>query len=286
MNAGRSNAGAAAAAGRIDMKRLFDEWESATARIAGTHVFLFLDFDGTLAPIAPTPGDAALPRGTRAVLERLAGSPRCTVAVVSGRGVEDLRGKVGIPGIVYVGGHGLEADGTEALPNYEPPRLVRELLAWMRREIGTRLAAVPGLFFEDKNASLAVHYRLVAPGDVARVEAEVRRTVEALDVGGFLEIAEGKMVLEIRPRLDWNKGTAVDQLVRAEERLRGEAVFPVYVGDDATDEDAFRVLEGRGLAVLVGEPRESRATHYVENTEEVARMLRTLAERCGEPLAR
>jgi trehalose-phosphatase len=268
------------------MRRLFDDWESVLARAADSHFVLLLDFDGTLAPIAPTPDDAALPRETRSLLERLAENPRCTLAVVSGRGIEDLRGKVGIPGIVYVGNHGLEADGTEALPSYEPSRLTRELLTWMHRELAARLAEVPGVFFEDKNASLAVHYRLVAPRDAARVETDVRRAVEALDVGGFLEIAAGKMVLDLRPRLDWNKGTAVAHLVRAEERLRAGAVFPIYVGDDATDEDAFRALEGRGIAVLVGEPRKSHATHYVKDTEEVARMLRALAERCGEPLNR
>lgn len=268
------------------MRRFFDDWGSVRERISGAHLVLLLDFDGTLAPLAPTPDDAALPRGTRSLLERLAEHPRCTLAVVSGRGVEDLRGKVGIPGVVYVGSHGLEADGTEALPSYEPPRLMRELLSWMRRELEPLLAAAPGAFIEDKKASLAVHYRLAAPGDAARVERAVRGAVSTLDVGGFLDVAEGKMVLEIRPRLDWNKGTAVAQLIRAEDRLRGGGVFPVYAGDDATDEDGFRAVEGRGIAVLVGGPRASRATHYVENTEEVARMLRAFAEGLGDPPGR
>ncbi len=262
------------------MRHLFDDWEPVLARMAGSHVLLLLDFDGTLAPIAPTPGEAALPAPTRSVLERLVRSPRCTVVVVSGRALDDIRAKIGLDGVVYVGSHGLESDG---FPPYEPTASFRETLARARSELGARLAGVPGVIFEDKKVSLAVHYRRVEPREIARVESAVRGAVAALDHGELLEVSPGKMVFELRPRLGWNKGTAVDLVVRAEERRRGGCVFPIYVGDDATDEDGFRALEGRGLAVLVGERPESNATHFVSDTEEVARMLREIVGRCGEP---
>ena len=265
------------------MRHLFDDWEIACARMAGAHLLVLLDFDGTLAPIAPTPDEAALPSATRCSLARLAASPRCTVAVVSGRAIDDLRAKVGLAGVAYVGSHGLESADAPALPVYDPPRPVRELLARLKERLGARLAAVPGSLLEEKKASLAVHYRRVDPSEVARVEEAVRGGVAELDSGGALDVAPGKMVLEIRPRVEWNKGTAVERLIRAEERRRSGAVFPLYVGDDATDEDGFRALAGRGLSVLVGERPDSSASHFVADTEEVARMLRALAERCGEP---
>lgn len=265
------------------MKHLFDDWDALAPHIEERYALLFLDFDGTLAPIAPTPGEASLPAETRALLRDLAAGERCAIAVVSGRALEDLRAKVGLDGIAYIGNHGLEAASDGALPVYRPSTAIRELLDLMRSDLSWRLKNVSGVLFEDKGASLAVHYRLVDPARAGVVETAVRSSVAALDVGGLLEIAPGKKVLEVRQRIDWNKGTAVSWLLRAEELRRGGAVFPIYVGDDVTDEDGFRAVAGRGVGVLVGEPRETAATYYVRNPEEVVRLLRLVAATRGAP---
>jgi trehalose 6-phosphate phosphatase len=287
MSVERSNAGNSAAAQEgFGMRYLFDDLDAVVARMSDAHLVLFLDFDGTLAPIVQTPEEAKLPAETRSIIESLAASARCSVAVVSGRSLEDIRGKVGVDGVVYIGNHGLEAAGAPTLPVYEPPEALRELLSWIRRELSARLASVHGVLFEDKKFSFAVHYRLVPPAAVASVEDAVRETIAALDVAGLLDIAAGKMVFELRPRLGWNKGTAVAWLLHTEERLHPEGVFPIYIGDDVTDENGFRALAGKGISVLVGEQRGSSASHHVRNTEEVTRLLRSLAERCGAPHGR
>ena len=264
------------------MKHLFDDWDVLAPHIEERYTLLFLDFDGTLAPIAPTPGEASLPAETRALLRDLAAGERCAIAVVSGRSLEDLRAKVGLDGIAYIGNHGLEA-AAGSLPVYRPSAAIRELLDLVRSDLAWRLKDVPGVLFEDKGASLAVHYRRVDPGRAASIETIVRSAVAALDVGGLLDIAPGKMVLEMRQSIDWNKGTAVSWLLRAEELRRDGAVFPIYVGDDVTDEDGFRAVAGRGVGVLVGEPRETAATYYVRNPEEVVRLLRLVAATRGAP---
>lgn len=264
------------------MMHLFDDWDAVAPRIEGRRVLLFLDFDGTLAPIAPTPDEASLPAETRALLRDLATGERCTIAVVSGRSLDDLRAKIAIDGIAYIGNHGLEPAAAGPLPVYRPSAPIRELLDLVKSDLAWRLKGVSGVLFEDKGASLAVHYRLVEPARAGSVEAAVRSSVAAIDVGGLLDIAFGKMVLEVRQQIGWNKGTAVSWLLRAEELRRGK-VFPMYVGDDVTDEDGFRAVAGRGVGVLVGEPRETAATHYVRNPEEVVRLLRLVAATRGAP---
>ncbi len=259
------------------MKHLFDDWDAVAPLLEGRHVLLFLDFDGTLAPIAPTPDEAALPAETRAFLHDLVAGGRCSIAVVSGRSLDDLRAKVGIDGVAYIGNHGLEAAFSGSHPVFKPSAAVRELLELVRSDLDWRLKGIPGVLFEDKGASVAVHYRLVEPERAGAVETAVRASVAALDVAGLLEIVPGKKVLDVRQQIGWNKGSAVSWLLRGEERRRGEPVYPIYVGDDVTDEDGFRAVAGRGIGVLVGEPRESGATHYVRNPGEVVRLLRLVA---------
>ena len=98
------------------MKYLFDYLDTLEGSIEGKHILLLLDFDGTLAPIAPTPDEAALPGETRRELERLVESAACSIGIISGRALSDVRAKVGISGITYVGNHGIEM----VRPNEEP----------------------------------------------------------------------------------------------------------------------------------------------------------------------
>jgi trehalose 6-phosphate phosphatase len=187
---------------------------------------LLLDVDGTLAPIVERPEDARVPDETRGELQRLA-ARYALVACISGRASADAARVVGVDGIRYVGEHGLE--------------LAPEAREWAERL--HEFAAGAGWPAEEKELSLAFHYRTAEDPDAARVTLE--RLAERAGTEGFRP-RWGRMVLEVRPPLDVDKGTAVRQLLEEAGLQRA-----MYAGDDSTDLDAFRGLDGLELAVRV-----------------------------------
>ncbi len=219
---------------------------------------LLLDVDGTLAPIVARPEDARVPEATRADLVRLA-ARYALVACVSGRTAEDARRVVGVDGIVYVGEHGLELD----------PRAAE----WAERIAAFADGAGPAA--ERKPLSVSFHYR--GAEDEEAVRAELERLAERAVAAG-LRPRWGRKVLEVRPPVDADKGTAIRRLLD-ERRLRRA----LYAGDDATDLDAFRELDGLELAVRVAVvsdegPGElgTLADVVVGSTEVLAELLRRL----------
>jgi len=259
-------------------RALVDGWREARRR-AG-RMLVALDYDGTLLPIAPRPEAAVLPEGTRALVARLAARPDTYVAVISGRGLEDIRARVGLEGVYYAGNHGLEIEGPGLRKVHEGALEALPQIAACAAELRARLAGVEGVVLEDKRITLSVHYRLVSDEEeVARVRREVLATCGD---HAELRITTGKRVLEVRPAVDWDKGRAIRFLVEAlglETTTRAPVVF---FGDDLTDEDAFRALRGRGDGVLVAPAEEVRpdtaATALVESTEEVLELLEALAD--------
>ena len=239
----------------------------------GRKLMVLLDYDGTLSPIAPRPEDALLPEETRQVLQEL--GERWLTAVISGRSLEDVRQLVGLDKLVYAGNHGLEIEGPEG-SNID--RSLGESFAGdveeASAELEDALDGVDGSLVENKRYSLSVHYRLVEPRLVPKVESAVNK---AITRHPRLRKRHGKKVFELRPDLDWDKGKAVSWLLEVVQG-RGTGALPVYVGDDVTDEDAFRALQGVGIGVLVSdEIRETSASHRLQDTDEACRFLAQLA---------
>jgi len=237
---------------------------------------LLLDFDGTLAPIVSRPELAGMPERTRAALERLLRRGDVTIAVVSGRGLSDARERAGLAGVAYAGNHGMEIEGPGFRHVHAEAAAARPRLDRVVDRLAAPLAAVPGAILEDKGLTLSVHDRMV-PAE--RVE-EVRRAVAAAVEGEEgLRLTEGKRVLEVRPAVQWHKGRAVEFLLDA---LHPPPEAPViYLGDDVTDEDAFRVLAGSvaGEGVIVADPvpAGTAARSFLRSPEEVAALLEALA---------
>jgi trehalose-phosphatase len=254
-----------------------DRWSEIERRLAGRRPVVFLDFDGTLAPIVERPETAAILPAARRAVERLAA--RVPVVVVSGRRREDVARRVGLPDLIYAGSHGFDIAGPGFAHQVAPelPPLIARVAARMEEE----LARVPGAEVEPKGWTVAVHYRRVAPEDGAAVEAAVDRVVAA---HRELVKAGGKMVWEVRPALAWDKGEAL-LYVLAALGLDGGDVLPVYVGDDVTDEDAFRVLRrraGGGVGVRVADEAAATGAEFrLEGPEEVPEFLARLAEAVG-----
>jgi trehalose-phosphatase len=202
-----------------------------------------------------------------------------TVAVVSGRDVADVRGKVQVPGIYYAGSHGFDIISPSGEPVVDDrlDRFTTYLapLDAATEQLEDRLQHVAGAQVERKRFAIAVHYRRVAEADLAVVEEAVRATAPTVPT---LRVATGKKIFEFRPDFDWDKGRAMRWLL-GELGLDREGVTPVYLGDDTTDEDAFRVIRKRGVGIVVGREGEpSLARFALEDTDEVASFLARITE--------
>ncbi len=254
---------------------LFDPLKDLEGRIrGGRRVLLFVDFDGTLVPIKDDPMACELAAEGRELLGRIAAHPNAAAAVVSGRDLTDLRPRVGVAGLAYAGNHGLEIEG----PGFvfrEPgaAALVGELAA-IAADLTPALADVPGAWVQNKGLSASVHYRQTPPALVPRVREAVERAV-APHRGRFV-LRGGKMVLEVRPAVDWHKGRAVRWLW--EKLAEGDRnPVAIYLGDDATDEDAFKAIPD-GVTVMVGPSRQTAARYRLDGPQDVTRFLVWLAD--------
>lgn len=249
-------------------------------RIGDRKPAVFLDYDGVLTPIVDRPEDAVMSESMRATVRELAS--RCPVCIVSGRDRRVVQQLMGLDELVVAGSHGFDIwspnEGSimhDAAAGYEG--LIERVSQRLQEEVGD----VGGVVIERKHASVAVHYRLADPDGQARVETVVRDLLA--EHGDELKMTPGKKVYELQPKIDWNKGKAVLYLIEV-LGLDSPDVVPIYLGDDITDEDAFRALRGRGIGIIVGHPddhevsgRPTAADFVLSSTEEVQGLLATLA---------
>ncbi len=235
----------------------------------------FLDLDGTLAPMAPRPELVVVPDATKRILEEL--SAEHVVCVVSGRGLEDLQDKMGLPSLYYAADHGYRIAGPPGSAiSLRRGEEHREELLRVARELYCTLAQVDGVIVEVKDVSLSVHYRLVGEQERPTVSQAV---MQAAKRSKGLQLEDGKLVHELRPSDQWNKGSAVLWLL---DRLGLDhgGVCPVCLGDDLTDEDMFAVTHDWGVTVIVGSHgRPTLARSRVGDHSEAAALLGALAAR-------
>ena len=221
----------------------------------GRRLFAAFDFDGTLTPIVQDPNAVSLDPAVRSRLEAL--SRVAAVAVVTGRGLEDIRMRVGLPDLFYSGCHGFEIAGP---PGSGVAFRTGEEYTHALEEAGERFERIldgfPGAILQRKRFCLTVHYRLLAKEEVGALISLVEEA--AAGVGG-LRARPDKKAVEVLPDMDWNKGSAVLWLL---DRLGMTPAnsFALYVGDDITDEDGFRAVAGRGAGVIVAEAGTDRGT--------------------------
>ena len=250
-------------------------WDPVAQRLrAAKTIALFLDFDGTLTGLRARPGDVSLNPATRQALLQLARRRRVRVWVISGRKLADVRERIRVPGIHYLGLHGAERDGhglsgEAALPEASRSSLRCALGLLNQRLAGTPGLWVPGLWVEDKGETFALHYRGAADSSIREARAALESVLEPLV--DRLRVIEGDRVLEVLPREFTGKGVAA----RREWLTLSQAV-PVYIGNDGTDEPAFAALAS-GVTVRVGPACASRARFRLNNPAEVRTFLERLA---------
>jgi trehalose 6-phosphate phosphatase len=259
-------------------------------RLRGRRPAVFLDYDGVLSPIVPRPEDAIMTPEMREVVRSLAA--RCPVCVVSGRDRAVVAELMGLDDLVIAGSHGFDIhDPARGVIEHDASRGWEDLVAEVTERVRTAAADIEGTQVEPKHASVALHDRHVDDADRPRVQELVDAVLD--EHPGRLRVTPGKFVHEIQPKIDWNKGKAVDHLIGVLDLDHpdrdGRPTVPIYLGDDVTDEDAFRALAERGgdgrepgVGILVIDPadargRETSATAVLATVDEVGRFLDGLA---------
>ncbi|MBN1914179.1 MAG: trehalose-phosphatase [Candidatus Omnitrophica bacterium] len=264
------------------MKHLFEDWQKIIEQFSGRNIFTMLDYDGTLAPIAETPEEAVIPEETKKTLLRLTKNRKFKVAIVSGRSLKDIKDKVGLEEIIYVGNHGLEIDGPKIKFSSPISLKHRDILRKSKEELAKNLSSIEGVIFEDKMFSLGVHFRMVSEEKVPLVKRIFGETMAPFLAKGKIKVRPAKKALEIRLPVEWNKGRIALWLLAREEFARSGINFlPVYIGDDSTDEDAFLALKKSGLTIFVGESKISQAKYFLKDTKEVGNFLKEILEISG-----
>ncbi|QLK26757.1 trehalose-phosphatase [Natrinema zhouii] len=243
-------------------------------------VLVCLDFDGTLAPIVEDP-DAAVPtEQNRNAVATLANTPSVTTAVVSGRALTDVRERIDGPSI-YAGNHGLELARTGTIAIHPVARKRAARVDRICSVLETALRHIPNCRIENKRLTGTVHFRSVPPAAEPIARRITRGVVDRFG-GDALELSAGKRILEIGPDFPWGKGNAVE-LIAADEP---PATAAIYIGDDVTDESAFRAVEPDGIGIRVGNDAPSSASCRVESPAEVASFLSWLGSTGAELVAR
>jgi trehalose-phosphatase len=222
-------------------------------RRGARRLLLCCDFDGTLVEFQPDPAAVWLPGQGRALLQRFLDDDQVSVGIVSGRRIDDIRERTGLDARAWFAGlHGLEILGGGEHFVHPQVAEARALVQGLARALTPRVTGKPGAFIEDKDLSIAVHFRESPPDVQAEVSSAFEQLTRPAIETGRLRVMRGSSVLELLPNIPWNKGDAVRWI---DERVRrqGGSVLPVYLGDDVTDQDAFRELEGRGIRVAASD---------------------------------
>ncbi|KAI9182123.1 hypothetical protein LWI28_022328 [Acer negundo] len=273
-----------------------DSFEAMIAVAEGKKLVLFLDYDGTLSPIVDDPNKAFISDTMRAAVREVGNL--FPTAIVSGRCIDKVKGFVKLDNIVYAGSHGMdistptgslkyEGEGhqTESVDEqgtkvvkFQPAQeflpTIKEIIQVLEQKIKT----FEGAMVEDNRFCVSVHYRHVNEKEVDTFKEMVQSTMKAYP---NFRINGGKMVLEIKPSINWNKGRALEYLLDTFGFTGSSDFLPLYIGDDRTDEDAFEVIPGlgRGFPIIVSSvPKDTKASYSLRDTDEVMDFMVRLAK--------
>jgi trehalose-phosphatase len=247
---------------------LWRDWDRISRRIrAARQVYLFLDYDGTLAPISARPDDARLAPAARTALRRLARLRKVRIVILSGRRRSDIKKRVGVRAVQYLGIYGW--DRKEEGPGL--PENMQALLDSTRRDLARRLEELRGIEIEDKGHTIAVHHRAATPATSRRAWEILQEVLQGPTPS--LRILEGDMVWEIVPPQVESKAVAVQAVLQDMRR----PFLAIYAGDTIADEEAFAELH-EGIAIRVGQRIPTRARFWLRSPREVQSLLLRLAE--------
>nr|CAB3458664.1 unnamed protein product [Digitaria exilis] len=264
-------------------------FEVALGAAKGKQIVMFLDYDGTLSPIVEDPDRAVMSEEMRDAVRRLA--EHFPTAIVSGRCRDKVFNFVKLTELYYAGSHGMDIEGPakqqskhvkanaeEAVVQYQAGSEFLPIIEEVYHTLTAKMESIPGAMVENNKYCLSVHFRCVQEEEWNDVEEEVRSVLKEYP---DLKLTHGRKVLEIRPSIKWDKGKALEFLLQSLGYAGRSDVFPIYIGDDRTDEDAFKVLRsiGQGIGILVTKfPKETAASYSLRDPAEVKEFLCKMAK--------
>ncbi|KAK3226118.1 hypothetical protein Dsin_005980 [Dipteronia sinensis] len=263
-----------------------DMFEQIIEASKGKQIVMFLDYDGTLSPIVDDPDQAFMSNKMRKTVKKLA---KCfPTAIVSGRCRDKVYNFVKLAELYYAGSHGMDIKGPETGSNYkksghesilcQPASEFLPMIDEVYQKLVEKTKSTPGAKVENNKFCLSVHYRCVDEKKWSEVAQQVRSVIKEYPK---LLLTQGRKVFEIRPTIKWDKGKALEFLLESLGFAKCTDVFPVYIGDDRTDEDAFKILRerGQGFGILVSKsPKETNASYSLQEPKEVRSFLRRLVK--------
>jgi len=236
-----------------------------------------MDFDGTLADFNVDPGAVHLSTDRQILLQSLAARADLSIGIVTGRRIVDVRERSGAgPGVYFAGLHGLEIEGPGLRFMHSSASLAAPTIGVLVKQLHEVTRGLPGVFIEDKGISVVLHIRGASLPDRFHATTRFRALAEPYLHDGVLRVQPGDEMIELLPNIDWTKGDAVRCIVRHIEAQNGRTVWPVYIGDDATDEDAFEAIGDGGLTIAVSN-RTAGASFRIPDPAAVEQFLRSVA---------
>ncbi|KAM5575763.1 putative trehalose-phosphate phosphatase D [Rosa sericea] len=260
-------------------------FEQITNASKGKQIIMFLDYDGTLSPIVEDPDRAFMSNEMRKAVRAVA--RYFPTAIVSGRCRDKVYSFVKLSELYYAGSHGMDIRGPSESNKYknanqavlfQPASEFLPMIDEVCKILVEKTKSISGARVENNKFCLSVHFRCVEEKSWAALAEQVRLVLNEYPK---LKLTQGRKVLEIRPTIKWDKGKALEFLLESLGYANSSEVLPVYIGDDRTDEDAFKVLRdrGQGFGILVSKvPKETNASYSLQEPAEVKDFLRRLVK--------
>ncbi|KAL2921928.1 putative trehalose-phosphate phosphatase 4 [Bienertia sinuspersici] len=271
-------------------------FEEMMCTAKGKKIVVFLDYDGTLSPIVDNPDLAFMPDMMRSAVREVAGN--FPTAIISGRSRNKVHEFVQLNDVYYAGSHGMDIIAPPRRPKssdskystltvdkkgneviiFQPAQEFLPETLEIYNELEEETKVIEGVTVEDNRFCISVHFRRAREEDYPLVEQKV---MSILAKHSRFHLNRGRKVFEIRPSIKWNKGNALEYLLETLGFAESSDVLPIYIGDDRTDEDAFKVIQkrGQGFSILVSlKPKETRASYSLRDPSEVLTFLLRLAK--------
>lgn len=260
------------------MRHFSSDWDAIEPLMRSRDVMLFLDYDGTLTPIVRRPDLAELSLENRKLLQDLMRTEGLALVIVSGRSLSQLKGLVRLKGCICVGNHGLECEGSSLRFVHPEAVETKPLLQTLARQLKWTFKPFRGILVENKGLTVSVHYRELTGERFEEAQAIFLKIISPHLNTSRLVLSKGKKVWELRPPTGWNKGTMILWLLARRKAKSSKEVLPIYVGDDQTDEDAFKALKGKGIGIKVEEnpSQTTEASYFLRGPGEVSLFLKRI----------
>ncbi len=238
-------------------------------------IYLFLDYDGTLVSFKNRPQDVVTSEEVKTIITHLLQNQKFTIIIVTGRTLYEIKQLLDIDGLSFAALHGLQIKLSNGMNyNWKPMNNLRKILKNIKKFAEKKFQNEKGIILEDKEFTLALHYRMLNKEKIKDVVERFIEIVKVKDTNNKLDILHGSKVVEVRPA-GWNKGKALELI--SSNRI-SKNVLPIYIGDDTTDEDAFSYINNQGITIFVSNDtnRSTTAQYWLKDPDDVLKFLKSL----------